>query len=85
MPPARSSLDVGVLWIRSVNEPDGTLAIDDLRRGSLFHLILQRFHAEWQNVGSASLAVEPPERMRRLDEQECEAAEARWETGYPAM
>jgi hypothetical protein len=45
-----------LLRIRSVEEPERTFRIDGLRRGSLFHRILERFHGEWKGSGSASLA-----------------------------
>jgi ATP-dependent helicase/nuclease subunit B len=74
-----------VLRIRAVEEPERTVRIDALRRGNLFHRILQCFHEEWSGSGSASLAPDARERMRAIAEQECGAAEARGETGYPAM
>jgi ATP-dependent helicase/nuclease subunit B len=74
-----------VLRIRAVPEPERSFRIDALRRGNLFHRILERFHDEWQGGGSAALASEAGERMRSIAEAECDAARARGETGYPAM
>src|SRR5207248_11252031 len=74
-----------LLRIRSVEEPERTFRIDALRRGSLFHRILERFHGEWKGAGSASLAKDAAARMRSIAEEECDAAEQRGETGYPAM
>ena len=74
-----------VLRTRAVEEPERTVRIDALRRGSLFHRIFQRFHDEWEGPGAASLAPQAEERMRTIAEEECDAAQARGETGYPAM
>ncbi len=74
-----------VLRIRSVEEPERTFRIDALRRGSLFHRILERFHGEWKGAGPASLAKDAEARMRSIAEEKCNAAEQRGETGYPAM
>ena len=74
-----------MLRIRAVEEPERTVRIDGIRRGNLFHRILERFHAEWGEPGAASLAPGARERMRSIAVQECDAAEARGETGYPAM
>jgi RecB family exonuclease len=74
-----------VLRIRAVEEPERTFRIDALRRGSLFHRILQRFHDDWTGAGPASLAEEAGRRMRSIAEAECDGAQARGETGYPAM
>jgi ATP-dependent helicase/DNAse subunit B len=59
--------------------------IDALRRGSLFHRIFERFHQEWTGSRPATLAEEAKRRMRAIAEEECDEAEARGETGYPAM
>src|SRR5262249_40256466 len=74
-----------VLRIRSVEEPERTVRIDNLRRGSLFHRILERFDGEWTGPGPAALAPDAVERMRAIANEECDRAEARGETGYPAM
>lgn len=74
-----------VLRIRALEEPERTVQIDALRRGSLFHRIFERFHGEWSGPGSASLAPGAWERMRTIAEEECNLAEARGETGYRAM
>ncbi len=74
-----------VLRVRGVEEPERTVRIDALRRGSLFHRILERFHSEWDGDGAAPLAPVASERMRALAGEECDAAQARGETGYPAM
>jgi ATP-dependent helicase/nuclease subunit B len=74
-----------VLRVRKVEEPERTVRIDALRRGSLFHRIFQRFYAEWSDEGSPTLAPDAEQRMRAISEEECDAAQARGETGYPAM
>jgi ATP-dependent helicase/nuclease subunit B len=74
-----------VLRIRAVEEPERTFRIDAIARGNLFHRILQRFHGEWSGNGSASLAPTARERMRQVAEEECDLAQERGETGYPAM
>ena len=47
-----------LLRVRGIEEPERTFRIDDIRRGSLFHRIYERFHAEWNGPGPASLAPE---------------------------
>ena len=74
-----------VLRIRALEEPERTFRIDALRRGSLFHRIFERFDGEWSSTGPAALAPEAETRMRALAEEECDLAQARGETGYPAM
>jgi ATP-dependent helicase/nuclease subunit B len=74
-----------VLRIKAIEEPERTVRIDSLRRGNLCHRILERFHAESRQPGAPSLAPDARERMRAIAEQECDASEARGETGYPAM
>jgi RecB family exonuclease len=74
-----------VLRVRGVEEPERTVRINPLHRGSLIHRILERFHAEWDGSEPAALAAEAPARMRRISDEECDAAQARGETGYPAM
>lgn len=74
-----------VLRVRGVQEPERTFRIDDIRRGTLFHRIYERFHAEWEGQGPASLAPGAEARMRAIAEEECDAAAARGETGYAAM
>lgn len=74
-----------VLRVRAVEEPERTVRIDALHRGSLVHRILQRFHDDWQGQGPAALSLEASQRMRAIAGEECDAAERRGETGYPAM
>jgi hypothetical protein len=74
-----------LLRVKRVEEPERTVRIDARRRGSLFHRIFQRFHQEWSGPGPAALAAEAQPRMRSIAEGECTQAEARGETGYPAM
>jgi RecB family exonuclease len=74
-----------VLRVRSVEEPERTVRMDNLRRGNLFHRILQRFDADWDGEGEAALAPDASERMRLIALEECDRAEQRGETGYPAM
>jgi len=78
-------LMANVLRVRSVEEPERTVRIDNLRRGSLFHRILQRFDGEWDSDGPAALAPGAAKRMRAIAREECDRAEKRGETGYPAM
>ena len=61
-----------LLRIRAVDEPERTVRIDALRRGNLFHRILERFHGEWDGPGAAALADAAAERMRAIAEQECD-------------
>jgi ATP-dependent helicase/DNAse subunit B len=51
----------------------------------LFHRIFERFWGEWTGAGPAALAATAAERLRAIADEECDAAEARGETGYPAM
>jgi RecB family exonuclease len=74
-----------LLRVRAVEEPERTVRIDPLHRGSLIHRILERFHDEWCGEGPAASAPEAAGRMRAIAEEECAAAETRGETGYPAM
>ena len=74
-----------LLRIRAVEEPERTFEIDALRRGNLFHRIFERFHSEWRGGEPAALAPGAADRMRALAEEECDAAEQRGETGYPAL
>jgi RecB family exonuclease len=59
--------------------------MDHLRRGTLFHRILERFHAEWAGDEPAALDATAVDRMRSIAQEECDAAQGRGETGYPAM
>jgi RecB family exonuclease len=74
-----------LLRVRGIEEPERTFRIDDIRRGNLFHRIFARFHEAWKGPGPAALASGAPARMRAIAEEECDAAAARGETGYPAM
>lgn len=74
-----------LLRIRAVAEPERTFEIDALRRGNLFHRIFERFHSEWDGSVPAAHAPNAADRMRALAEEECDAAEQRGETGYPAL
>ena len=74
-----------VLRVRSVEEPERTVRIDNMRRGNLFHRILQRFEGDWDGEGPAALAPDAADRMRTIAWEECDHAEQRGETGYPAM
>jgi hypothetical protein len=69
--------------VKSVEEPERTVRIDNMRRGSLFHRILQRFESDWDGEGPAALAPDAEERMRAIAREECDRAEERGETGYP--
>jgi ATP-dependent helicase/nuclease subunit B len=74
-----------VLRVRRVEEPERTVRIDALHRGSVIHRILERFHGEWDGRGPAALAAGAANRMRTIAREECDAAQSRGETGYPAM
>jgi ATP-dependent helicase/nuclease subunit B len=74
-----------MLRIRGVEEPERTVRIDALHRGALIHRILERFHAESPGPAPAAGAPEAAARMRTIAEEECDAAQSRGETGYPAM
>jgi ATP-dependent helicase/nuclease subunit B len=74
-----------VLGVRSIEEPERTVRIDSLRRGNLFHRILERFHGEWSGGEPAALDANAETRMRVIAEAECDASADRGETGYPAM
>jgi len=74
-----------LLHVEAVEEPERTVRIDALRRGNLFHRIFERFWAESTGEGPAALAPNAVERLRAIASEECDAAEARGETGYPAM
>jgi ATP-dependent helicase/nuclease subunit B len=74
-----------VLRVHSIEEPERTVRIDSLRRGNLFHRILERFHREWSGGEPAALDADAETRMRVIAEAECDAAADRGETGYPAM
>jgi CRISPR/Cas system-associated exonuclease Cas4 (RecB family) len=74
-----------LLRVKAIEEPERTVRIDALHRGSLVHRILERFHAEWDGPGTAASATEGATRMRAIAEEECDAAQARGETGYAAM
>src|SRR5207248_5119267 len=74
-----------LLGIKELEEPERTVRIDPLRRGNLFHRVFERFHSEWNGKSPAPLAPDAEERIREIAEEECAKAEARGETGYPAM
>jgi ATP-dependent helicase/DNAse subunit B len=74
-----------LLHVRAVEEPERTVRIDNLRRGSLFHRIFERFHGEWGGPGPAALDPSAQARMSAIAREECDAAEQRGETGYRAM
>jgi ATP-dependent helicase/DNAse subunit B len=74
-----------LLRVRKVEDPERTVRIDALRRGSLFHRIFQRFYEEWDGRGCAALAIDAERRMRAIASEECDGARDRGETGYPAM
>ena len=74
-----------LLRVRAIEEPERTVRIDALHRGSLIHRILERFHDEWAGAGPAAGAPESAARMRAIAQEESDAAQARGETGYPAM
>jgi RecB family exonuclease len=78
-------LMVDLLKVKAVEDPERTVRIDALRKGSLFHRIFERFYQEWNGAGSAALASGARRRMQKIAEQECDAARERGETGYPAM
>ena len=59
----------GVLRVRAIEEPERTVRIDALRRGTLFHRILERFHGEWAREQPAALRPEARERMRAIAER----------------
>ena len=71
------------LRVKAVEEPERTVRIDNLRRGSLFHRIFQRFYAEWSGEGSPALAPGAEQRMCAIAEEECDAAQARGRRGTP--
>jgi RecB family exonuclease len=74
-----------LLRIKALEEPERTVRIDALRRGNLFHKIFERLWKEWKGPGPAALDPGAAERLRKIANDECDAAEARGETGYPAM
>jgi ATP-dependent helicase/nuclease subunit B len=74
-----------LLRIRKVEEPERTVRMDSLRRGSLVHRIFQRFYEEAGGAGCAALAPDADRRMRKIATEECDRARERGETGYPAM
>jgi ATP-dependent helicase/nuclease subunit B len=74
-----------LLRVKALEEPERTVRIDALRRGSVFHRIFERFHAGWKGKGPAALAGNAETRMQAIAEEECDAAASRGETGYPAM
>ena len=74
-----------LLRIKAVEEPEQVFQIDPLRRGNLFHRIFERFWKEWKGAGPAALAPNAAGRLREIANEECDAAERRGETGYPAM
>ena len=74
-----------LLRIRRVEEPERTVRIDNLRRGSLIPPDLPTLPAGADGQGAPALAADALPRMRAIGEEECDAAQARGETGYPAM
>jgi RecB family exonuclease len=74
-----------LLRIRKVDDPERTVRMDSLHKGSLFHVIFERFYAEWEGNGSAALSADASTRMRKIAIEECDRARDRGETGYPAM
>jgi RecB family exonuclease len=74
-----------LLRIKAVEEPERTMRIDAFSRGNVFHRIFERFYAEWTGSAPAALAPNAAERLRAIVREECDAAEFRGETGYPAM
>ncbi len=80
-----SFLMAHLLRIKELEEPERTVRIDNMRRGSLFHRVFERFYSEWTGKGPAPRAPNAEQRIREIAEEECDEAAARGETGYPAM
>jgi RecB family exonuclease len=74
-----------LLRVKKVEDPERTVRMDAVQKGSLFHVIFERFYAEWEGPGSAALSVDAGDRMRAIASEECDRARDRGETGYAAM
>lgn len=74
-----------LLRVTAVSEPEQVVRIDALSRGSVIHRIFERFYDEAAGNIPAPLADDAEERMRRIAGEECDQAQDRGETGYPAM
>ena len=79
--PQRFFLDT-VLRARAVEEPELTIRISALHRGSLLHRVLERFLDEPPHDGPLLHGDGEHDRLRRIADEEFDAAEARGETGY---
>ena len=74
-----------VLRVSGVEEPERTVRIDNCAAATCFTGSSSASTASGTGAGPASLAPRAEQRMRAIAEEECDAAEARGETGYPAM
>ena len=78
------------LRAQPVEEPEATTRISAMHRGGLIHRVLERFMADppaGDATGAGELLHGPgePERLQSILTEECDAAEARGETGYELM
>jgi RecB family exonuclease len=76
-----------LLGLRAVEEPEEIETISPMDRGSLVHKVLERFLVECGDSAPPSEARRDAQ-LGRLEEialEECDAAEARGETGYPLL
>jgi ATP-dependent helicase/nuclease subunit B len=71
-----------VLRLEHLREPETTVRLDALNRGSLIHAVLERFMRE--RVPLTDRATELA-RLNAIAEEELAAAQARGETGYPLL
>ena len=79
--PQRFFLDA-VLRAGAVEEPELTIRISALHKGSLLHRVLERFLREPPDEGPRLYGDGEQDRLRRIADEEFDAAEARGETGY---
>ena len=82
--PQRFFLDT-VLRAGAVEEPELTIRISALHKGSLLHRVLERFLDEPPDDGPLLYGDGEQDRLRRIADEEFDAAEARGETGYGLM
>lgn len=74
-----------VLRLGEVEEPDQTTSISPMDRGTLIHLVLQRFLSEQPEHGPVLHGPGEEARLHGILDEECDRAEARGETGYELM
>jgi RecB family exonuclease len=71
-----------VLRLREAEEPEDTIRMSAMDRGTLIHRVLERFLGEEPQGGKLLHGAGEEDRLFTILEEECDAAETRGDTGY---